>query len=171
MKNEGVVADCQQVYSQSGMLYDLIAQAPRPSTDLAKPPAETPVDGIVGSIQSPPTAKPAKQPQTSTPTPSSPKVSAKINSIQSTQTPGNNKKKGKAKNKKPGNPQENPKPTINENDKEKIKEKYPFILCGGDHFMKECPHHEEINQFLKTNPAPSVLTDPFPSTKAERPHV
>ena len=29
--------------------------------------------------------------------------------------------------------------------------------------MKECPHHEEITQFLKTNPAPAVLMDPFPS--------
>ena len=29
--------------------------------------------------------------------------------------------------------------------------------------MKECPHHDEITQFLKTNPAPAVLTDPFPS--------
>ena len=39
------------VYSQSNTLYDLILQAPRPSTDLAKPPAETLVDGVVGSIQ------------------------------------------------------------------------------------------------------------------------
>ena len=29
--------------------------------------------------------------------------------------------------------------------------------------MKECPRHEEITQFLKTNPTPAVLTDPFPS--------
>ena len=29
--------------------------------------------------------------------------------------------------------------------------------------MKECPHHEEITQFLKTNPAPTFLMDPFPS--------
>ena len=50
------------VYSQSGMLYDLIPQAPLPSIDPSKPPAETLVDGIVGSIQSPPIANPAKQP-------------------------------------------------------------------------------------------------------------
>ena len=29
--------------------------------------------------------------------------------------------------------------------------------------MKECPHHDEITLFLKTNLAPAVLTDPFPS--------
>ena len=40
-------------YSQSGTLYDLIPQAPHPSTDPTKPVAEVPVDGIVGSIYSP----------------------------------------------------------------------------------------------------------------------
>ena len=38
------------VYSQFRTLYDLIPQAPHPSTDPAKPPTEVPVDGIVGSI-------------------------------------------------------------------------------------------------------------------------
>ena len=51
----------------------------------------------------------------------------------------------------------------NENDKGKRKAKYPCLLCGGDHFTKECPHRDEINKFLKSNPAPAVLTDPFPS--------
>ena len=88
------------VYSQFGTLYDLIPQAPHPSTEPAKPSAEVPVDGIVGSIQSPSTAKPAKQTQTTTP--STPKVSAEVNSIQTIQTSGN-KKKGKNWNKKPGN--------------------------------------------------------------------
>ena len=91
------------VYSQSGTLYDLIPQAPHPSTNPTKPPAEVPVDGIVGSIQSPFVVKPAKKRQIATPTPWTPKVSIKVNSIQSTQTSGNNKKKGKNRNKKPGN--------------------------------------------------------------------
>ena len=29
--------------------------------------------------------------------------------------------------------------------------------------MKECPRHDEITQFLKTNSTPVVLTDSFPS--------
>ena len=89
------------VSSQSGTLYDLISQAPRPSTVPAKPPTEVPADGIVGSIQSLSVSKLSKQTQTATP--STPKVSTKVNSIQSTQTSGNNKKKGKNKNKKPRN--------------------------------------------------------------------
>ena len=130
------------VYSQSGTLYDLIPQALRPNTNIARQPMETPIDAIVGSIQSWSTAKPTKKTQTSTPTPSTPKVSTEVNSIQSIQMRGNNKKKGKAKNKKPRNQQENPKPTTNENDKGKIKEKYKCLLCEGDHFTKECPRHE-----------------------------
>ena len=91
------------VYYQSRTLYDLIPQAPRLSTNPTKPPAKVPVDGIVGLIQSPSAAKPTKKPQTTTPTPSTLKVFAKVNSIQSIQMPGNNKNKEKAKNKKLGN--------------------------------------------------------------------
>ena len=36
-------------------------------------------------------------------------------------------------------------------------------MCSGEHFSKECPHQDEISQFLKSNPTPAVLTDPFPS--------
>ena len=78
------------IYSQSRTLYDLIPQAPHPSTNPTKPSVEVPVDGIVGSIQSPSTMKPTKKTQLVIP--STPKVSAEVNSIQSTQTLGNKKK-------------------------------------------------------------------------------
>ena len=72
------------------------------------------------------------------------------------------RKKVKVKIKKPRNQQENPKATTIENDnKGKRKAKYPFLLCGGDHFTKECPHREEISKFLKSNPTPALLTNPF----------
>ena len=51
----------------------------------------------------------------------------------------------------------------NKNDKGKSKAKYPFLLCGGDHFANECPRYDEISKFLKSNPIPTVLTNPFPS--------
>ena len=153
------------VFSQSGTLYELIPQSPYPNTDTAKPLAETPVDGVIGSIQPPSVVKASKQPNPSTPAPSNPTVSTNINAIQITQSSGN-EKKGKGKNKKPGNQQENPKPTAPENDnKGKRKAKYPCLLCGGDHFTKECPRRDEINKFLKSNLAPAVLTDPFPSQR------
>ena len=104
--------------------------------------------------------KPAKKTQLATPL--TPKVSAEVNSIQSTQT-SRNKKKGKNRNKKPRNQQETPQPTNNDNNTGKRKAKYPCLLCGGGHFSKECPHRDEISYFLKSNPATAVLTDPFPS--------
>ena len=73
------------VYSQSRTLYDLIPQAPRPSTDPAKTPAKPPVNGIVGSIQPPSIVKYSKNTSTSITTPSTPTVSAEVNAIQSTQ--------------------------------------------------------------------------------------
>ena len=112
------------VYSQSKTLYDLIPQAPRPSTDPTKPPPENLVDGVVGSIQPSSIAKPTKQPNTSTISPLTPMVSTEVNSIQSSQA-HDNKKKGKGKNKKSGNQQENLKSTTNKNDKGKRKAKYP----------------------------------------------
>ena len=80
------------VYSQSETLYDLIPQALRPSTEPTKTPIKTHVDGIVGSIQPSLVVKISKQPNAYATTPSNPKVFAEVNAIQSTQTPGNNKK-------------------------------------------------------------------------------
>ena len=88
------------VYSQSRTLYDLIPQAPHPSTEPTKPPAEIHVDGVVGSIHPSSTTNPTKQHSTSTTTPSAPMVFVEVNAIQSTQTPIN-KNKGNGTNKKP----------------------------------------------------------------------
>ena len=69
------------VYSHFGTLYNLIPQAPRPSTDPAKPPTETLVDGVISSIHPPSGVKSTKQPNPSTHAPSKPMVSAEVNSI------------------------------------------------------------------------------------------
>ena len=46
----------------------------------------------------------------------------------------------------------------------KVRElNYPFLIGGGDHFTKKCPHHEEVNKFLKISPTLTVLKDPFPT--------
>ena len=57
------------VYSQFGTLYDLIPQAPHPSMDPARPYVETPVDGVVGSIEPLSIAKTINQPNASATTP------------------------------------------------------------------------------------------------------
>ena len=55
--------------------------------------------------------------------------------------------------------------TLKNDNKGKRKAKYPCLLCGGDHFTKEFPCHEQISKFFKINPTPAVLNDPFPSQK------
>ena len=47
----------------------------------------------------------------------------------------------------------------------KGKEKKNIPVCYAELIisLKECPRWDEITQFLKTNPAPAILTDPFPS--------
>ena len=52
--------------------------------------------------------------------------------------------------------------TENDN-KGKKNAKYPCLLCGGYHFMKDFPLREDISKFIKSNPTPAVLTNPFPS--------
>ena len=49
------------VYYESSTLYDLIPNTPHPNTNPTKPPAENPVDGVLGSIQPPSTVEPTKQ--------------------------------------------------------------------------------------------------------------
>jgi hypothetical protein len=39
------------VYSQSGTLYELIPNAPRPSTDPSKPSSTAHADGVIGSVK------------------------------------------------------------------------------------------------------------------------
>ena len=41
------------IYSQSGILYEIIPEAPRPTHDAEKPKPEAHDDGVVGSVNSP----------------------------------------------------------------------------------------------------------------------
>ena len=70
------------VYSKPETLYDLIPNASHPNTNPTKPPAKTPVDGVVGSIRPPSTVKLAMHQSSSTTTYSTPTISSKVNAIQ-----------------------------------------------------------------------------------------
>ena len=41
------------IYSQSGILYEIILEAPRPSHEAEKPKPRPHADGVVGSVNSP----------------------------------------------------------------------------------------------------------------------
>ena len=49
------------IYSQSGILYEIIPEAPRPTNDAEKPKPGPHVDGVVGSVNSPTVESLAKQ--------------------------------------------------------------------------------------------------------------
>ena len=81
-------------------------------------------------------------------TASPPIASTKVNAIQSTKSLGG-KKKGKNKSNKYDNQHEgNKTQNLDVDSKNKRKENFPCLICGGDHFTKECPHQEEVSKFF-----------------------
>jgi hypothetical protein len=168
------------VYSQMGTLYDLILNSPCPSMNptLTPPVAFHVVDDVIGTFCAETRSKKSNHsnPKSTTPnvqnnppsTPSSGKTS-ELNSVQSTPTGKNqNKKKGKGKNKKEkNNNQQYEKPkTWPFDDKDKRKPCYPCLICGEDHYMKDCPRRVEVTKFLQgtgTPPTSAILSQPFPS--------
>ena len=64
MNEEEAILRAQQldlIYSQSGILYEIIPEAPRPTHDANKPKPRPHVDGVVGSVNSPTVESLAKQ--------------------------------------------------------------------------------------------------------------
>ena len=94
-----------------------------------------------------------------------PSGSLELNAIQSSQS-SRAKKKGKGKSKNPMNQQESTKTqTIDVESKPKRMAKFPFLICGFDHFIKDFPHRKESNKFMKGISTSTVLTNPFPTQK------
>ena len=94
---------------------------------------------------------------------SPPIVSIELNSVQSLESSGG-KKKGKNKYKKYENQQEgNKTQNLDFDSKNNRNVKFPFLICGGDQFTKECPRREEVSKFLKNTPTLTFLIDPFPT--------
>jgi hypothetical protein len=42
------------------------------------------------------------------------------------------------------------------------KPKFPCLICGDDHYTRDCPHRDEVAKLFKGNSQPVVLTQPFP---------
>jgi hypothetical protein len=165
-------------YLQTGTLYDLIRDAPRPSTNPTPTPPTTchVVDGVIGTFHDEmqsthvghtnPKSNHYNVHNTPTPNPPSGKT-VEVNSVQSTPT-RKNQKKGKGKNKedKNNNAQFDKSKIQTADDKYKRKPRYPFLICGDDHYMKDCPRHAEVTMFLQETRNPSthiVLSQTFPS--------
>jgi hypothetical protein len=44
--------------------------------------------------------------------------------------------------------------------------KFPCIICGDDHYTRDCPHHNEVAKIFQVNSQPAVLTHPFPQLQS-----
>jgi len=166
------------VYSQTGTLYDLLPDAPRPSTTGTSTTtvASHAADGVIGTFHAQPhsaqtsTTNPKSVAlnvqHASSPTPPAGKTS-EVNSIQSTPSEKNKSKKGKGKNKEDkNNPQSEKTKTQLVDDKDKRKPRYPCLICGDDHYTKDCPRRAEVTKFRQGTlklPTPAMLSQPFPS--------
>jgi hypothetical protein len=164
------------VYSQTGTLYNLLPELPRPGTSSTSttPAASHAADGVIGTTHthshsvSSTTPKSTSSNVQNAPSPATPTgKTSEVNVVQSTPTGKNKSKKGRGKNKegKNNNQTEQPKNTPVE-DRDKRKPRYPCLICGDDHYTKDCPRRAEVTKFLQGTPKPStpaVLSQPFPS--------
>jgi hypothetical protein len=67
---------------------------------------------------------------------------------------------------KNNNSQSNKNKTQNTDEKYKRKPCYPYLICGDDHYMKDCPRRAEVTKFLQGTGKPYtivILSQPFPS--------
>jgi hypothetical protein len=164
------------VYSQMGTLYDLLLDLPRPSTSTTSttPAASHAADGVIGTFQaqahsaSSTNPKPTSSNVQNAPSPAPPTdKTSEVNAVQSTRTGKNKSKKGRGKNKEGKNTsQAEQTKTTPVDDQDKHKPRYPCLICGDDHYMKDCPRHVEVTKFLQgapKQPAPTILSQPFPS--------
>jgi hypothetical protein len=97
---------------------------------------------------------------------SSPAKTSQVNAVQSASSPQpGGKKKNKNKSKKTYDQTESLKtqtqpPIVDKQPQRKLK--FPCLMCGEDHYTRDCPHRDEVTKFLKGNSQPVVLTNPFP---------
>jgi hypothetical protein len=88
-----------------------------------------------------------------------------VNAVQYTpsqQSGGKNKAKNKSKdtnnNEQPKNQAQTP--AIEKKPQGKLK--FPCIICGDDHYTRDCLHCNEVAKRFLVNSQPAVLTQPFP---------
>ena len=125
------------------MLYDILTDAPRPGTTKAPP---TPVvDGVIGSVsQNSKKSSNGKQKANSSnntsanPASSDSSKTVEVNAVQANiadkSSKGKKKGKGKSKFDAP-----RPESKSRTEDGSQHKPKYPCLICGEDHYTKDCP--------------------------------
>jgi hypothetical protein len=139
------------VYSQTSTLYDLLPDAPRPSTFATSttPAASHAANGVIGTFHAQPHSiqtsrnnpKPISSNVQNAPSPTPPiDKTSEVNDFQSAPAGKNKSIKGKGKNKEDkNNLQAERTKTPPVDDRDKRKPQYPCLICGDDHYTKDCP--------------------------------
>jgi hypothetical protein len=158
------------IYSQSGLLYQILPDAPRSILDKTRQRAGPHADGIVGSTQTKPAEKLTKQLQQlsiqhsaasqATASAAPPTQTSEVHSVQTTNPKANQQPEGKKKQRKKGKGDKKPNDKAGEGTTEKRKARYPCNLCAEDHPTHLCPRLAEAQKFV-TQQQQAVLTNPF----------
>jgi hypothetical protein len=132
-----------------GTLYDLLPDAPRPSTSTTSttPVASHAVNCVIGTFHAQPHSassnnpKPISSNTQNDPSPTPPTGNTfEVNAVESTPAGKNKSRKGKGKNKEDKNTsQEEKTKTPPVDDRDKHKPRYPCLIYGDDHYTKDCP--------------------------------
>jgi hypothetical protein len=158
------------IYSQSGLLYQILPDAPRSILDKTRQRAGPHADGIVGSAQTKPAEQLTKQLQQlsiqhsaasqTTASAAPPTQTSEVHSVQTTNPKANQQPEGKKKQRKKSKGDKKPNDKAGEGATEKRKARYPCNLCAEDHPTHLCPRLAEAQKFV-TQHQQAVLTNPF----------
>jgi hypothetical protein len=137
------------VYSQTGTLYDFLPESPHPSTSSTSttPAASHAADGVIGTahvhshyVSSTTPKSTSYNVQNAPSLATSTCKTSEVNVVQSTLTGKNKSKKGRGKNKESKNNNQNEQTKIPPvEDRDKRKPRYPCLICGDNHYTKDCP--------------------------------
>jgi hypothetical protein len=158
------------IYSQSGLLYTILLDAPRSILDKSRQRAGPHADGIVGSAQTKPVEQLTKQlhqisiqhsaASQTTALAAPPTQTSEVHSVQMTNPKANQQLEGKKKQRKKSKGDKKPNDNAGEGTTKKRKARYPCNLCAEDHPTHLCPQLAEAQKFV-TQQQQAVLTNPF----------
>jgi hypothetical protein len=141
-------------------LYDLLPNAARANNDPSKPSSSSHVDGVISSVKTQSFSK------LNTPSSTSPQTQiSEVNVIQSsTSQQSRGKKKTKNKSKNNNEQTKNQTPAIENQPQRKLK--FSCIICGDDHYTRDCFLCNEVAKIFQEKSQPVVLTQPFPQQQS-----
>jgi ribosomal protein L44E len=146
------------IYSQSGLLHEILPDAPRSILDKTKQRVVPHADGIVGLAQTKPAEQLTKQLQQlsiqhtaasqTTISIAPPTQTSDVHSVQSTNLKATQQPDGKKKQRKKGKGDKKPTNNAGKGNTEKQKVKYSCNLCVEDHPTHQCPRLAEAQNFV-----------------------